>query len=139
MNILNNLDDDEIINNMSDDEEDDEETSELIAAVEAKEEAVIEQFLEIAYTAKNDQVEALKAVHRKNKDQSKDEQRKEVKDLQAAMDALRKKGIKQIKAYIATHLERDDITLRQKLAILNSSETAEKIEQLSQQFCTVDP
>jgi hypothetical protein len=93
-NILNNLDDDELLDNMSEDEEDDEETPELIAEVESREETIIEEFLEQAYSAKHEQVEALKASFRGNKDISKDDQKVRLKELQAKMDSLRKQGIK---------------------------------------------
>lgn len=93
-NILNNLDDDELLDNMSEEEEDDEETPELIAEVESREEAIIEEFLEHAYSAKHEQVEALKASFRGNKDISKDDQKVQLKELQTKMDNLRKQGIK---------------------------------------------
>lgn len=91
-NILNNLDDDELLDNLSDDpeEDDDEETPELIAEVESREETLIEEFLEQAYSAKHEQVEALKASFRGNKDISKDDQKAKLKDLQTKMDSLRK-------------------------------------------------
>ena len=56
----------------------------------------------MAYSAKHEQVEALKSSFRGNKDVSKDEQKVQLKELQAKMDTMRKQGVKQIKSNLAT-------------------------------------
>jgi hypothetical protein len=55
--------------------------------MEQRQEEIIEEFLEIAYSAKHESLEQLKASFRGNKDVSKDDQKVLVKDLQTKMDA----------------------------------------------------
>jgi hypothetical protein len=58
---------------MPSDEEDGDDNPEMLAAMEARQEAIIEEFLEMAYTVKHEKVEALKLTFRGNKDISKDD------------------------------------------------------------------
>lgn len=58
---------------MPSDEEDGDDNPELLAQMEARQESIIEEFLEMAYSAKHEQVEALKATFRGNKEIGKDE------------------------------------------------------------------
>ncbi len=74
-NILNGLNDDEVIDNeqMPSDEEDGDDNPELLQQMEQRQEEIIEEFLEIAYNAKHESLEQLKATFRGNKDVSKDD------------------------------------------------------------------
>jgi len=58
---------------MPSDEEDGDDNPELLAQMEARQESIIEEFLEMAYSAKHEQVEALKASFRGNNEIGKDE------------------------------------------------------------------
>ena len=58
---------------MPSDEEDGDDNPELLAQMEARQESIIEEFLEMAYSAKHEQVEVLKASFRGNKEIGKDE------------------------------------------------------------------
>ena len=102
--MLNGLCDDEVLDNEDNpsDEEDGDDNPELLAQMEALQESLIEEFLEMAYSAKHERVEALKQSFRGNKDVSKDEQKVQLKELQGKMDTMRKQGVKQIKSNLAT-------------------------------------
>jgi hypothetical protein len=58
---------------MPSDEEDGDDNPELLAQMEARQESIIEEFLEMAYSAKHEQVEALKTSFRGNKEIGKEE------------------------------------------------------------------
>lgn len=90
--LLNGLCDDEVLDNeqMPSDEEDGDDNPELLAQMEARQEEILEEFLEMAYTAKHERVEALKTSFRGNKDLSKDEQKAQLKQMQEKMDTMRK-------------------------------------------------
>jgi|LauGreDrversion4_2_1035121.scaffolds.fasta_scaffold250351_2 hypothetical protein len=58
----------------SDEELDGDDDPELLAELERRQESVVEEFLEIAYAAKHERVEQLKASFRGNKELSKTDQ-----------------------------------------------------------------
>ncbi len=51
------------------------------------------------------------------------------------MDTMRKQGVKQIKAKLATLMSNEDISLSQKLAQLNDGNTNDQIKEMMIQFC----
>ena len=65
----------------------------------------------MAYTAKHETVEALKASFRGNKDVSKEEQKVQLKEIQAKMDTMRKSGVKLIKAKLSTLMLNEEMSL----------------------------
>ena len=125
--MLNDLCDDDVLDNeqMPSDEEDGDDNPELLSQMETRQEAIIEEFLEMAYSTKHERVEQLKASYRGNKDISKDDQKTQLKDLQDKMDTMRKQGVKLIKAKLATLMANEELTLSQKVAQLTDGETNE--------------
>ena len=82
--MLDGLNAEDVLDNAeapSDEEMDSDENPELLAKLEQKKEQMVEDFLEIAYGAKHELVEQLKASFRGNKDISKTEQQQKIKDL----------------------------------------------------------
>ena len=58
---------------MQSDEEDGDDNPELLAQMEARQEEIIEEYLEMAYSTKHDKLENLKNSFRGNKELSKEE------------------------------------------------------------------
>ena len=90
----------------------------------------------MAYSAKHEQVEALKASFRGNKEIGKDEQKVKLKELQDKMDTMRKQGVKKIKAKLSTLMENEDMSLSQKVAALvETGQLSNQIKQMMKQCC----
>ena len=75
----------------------DEQSAELLAEIESRSEALIEEFLELAFIEKHERTEQLKSTFRKSAVITKDDQSAQIRSLQQQMDAKRKTGVKQIK------------------------------------------
>lgn len=86
----------------------------------------------MAYTAKHDLAEQLKASFRGNKDVSKDDQKVRLKELQDKMDTMRKQGVKLIKTKLATLMQNEESTLQQKVDKLQ--EGGEHSDQIKEQM-----
>ena len=97
------------------DEEDDD--PEQLAELEHLKEEILEDFLECAYLKKHESVEEVKAECKRSK-VAKDVEKKRVGEIQAAMDAKRKEGMKAVKERLAKVTENEDMSLPDKISRL---------------------
>ena len=118
---LENGSDLEPSDNYQEEEEDEDDDPEQLAELERHREEIIEEFLELAYQKKHEMVEEVKQECKKNK-AAKDVEKKAIQDMQSAMDAKRKQGIKDVKAKLAVIIENEQIGLAEKIARLQDTE-----------------
>ena len=96
------------------DDDDPEEDPEMLAELEKRQEDFIEEFLELAFTRKQEHTEEVKADCKKNS-VDKDETKKLVSEAQKKMDQLRRKGTKALKEKFSTVTEDEEQTLVEKV------------------------
>lgn len=103
------------------DEEADEEDPEALAELEKRKEEILEEFLELAIQKRYEAAEEVRAECKRAK-APKDQEKKRLQEVQAAMDALRKAGIQEIKKKLALIVDNESIPLRVKLERLQDTE-----------------
>jgi hypothetical protein len=104
-------------NYQEDVEEEEDDDPEMLAELERLKEEILEDFLECAYQKKHEAVEEVKAECKRSK-VAKDIEKKRVSEIQGAMDAKRKEGMKAVKERLAKVTENADMSLSDKIARL---------------------
>ena len=84
------------MDNVEEDEEDMDDDPEALAELEKRKEEIIDEFLEIAFSKKEDVIEELKKECKRLK-LTRDAEKKRILEVESAMDLKRKEGIKEVK------------------------------------------
>lgn len=134
-------DEDNIGGNVSDgglsDEEDSadaDEDPELLAELEARQEVIIESFIDIAFEVKADMLEDLKSSYKGNKEITREEQKENVTRLGKFMDDKRKSGVKMVKARLSAVVDDENFTLAAKVEKLNDEEAFDQMVEMMKQY-----
>ena len=106
------------------DDDDPDEDPEMLAELEKRQEDLIEEFLEMAYTRKHEYGEEVKAECKAN-GVAKDETKKLAAEAAKKMDQLRRKGTKALKEQFFEVTESDEMILVEKVKYF--SDEAERI------------
>lgn len=94
--------------------------------LERRKEEVLEEFLELAFAAKHEAVEALKQECKRLKT-PKDQEKKQLNELQKQMDSKRKEGMNELAKKMQTVIYDQSIPIMQRVERLNDKDTITQI------------
>lgn len=117
---LDNVFDDEEVENEEEMEEDDDDP-EALADLEQRKDEIIEEFFAIAIQFKHEALEEVKQDCKLNK-VPKDQEKKRIAEVTAAMDQKKKEGMKEVKQKLAMIIDNDSIPLSVKIERLRDTE-----------------
>lgn len=94
--------------------------------LERRKEEVLEEFLELSFAAKHEAVEALKQECKRLKT-PKDQEKKQLTELQKQMDSKRKEGMNELAKKMQTVIYDQSIPMMQRVERLNDKDTITQI------------
>lgn len=102
-------------------EDDDQEEAETLQELEKRKEEILEEFLEYAFARKHEAVEAVKAECKRLKT-PKDQEKKQVTEVQKDMDQRRKDGMNDLAKQMHAIIYDEEIAMQNKMERLQDKE-----------------